>query len=284
VLGSAMSDKDAATPRLFLIRHGKNGSSAQAWATPSVQCPLTPIQSRGACQSLITPSLFTGETEWSRNGRYTGISDLPLLPEGEAKVRQTARTVFGAGKLIDPTKLTRIICSPRQRATRTLEILLEQVPNVDGGAPNPPHEKTDTTEQIAEWGYGDYDGLRTHEIVALRKSRGHDTERPWNIWRDGCEGPGSESAEQVRNRLDGLIEQITAIHKEGLQTGNRKCDVLVVAHGHILRAFVKRWLKFDMAAHLELMLEPGGVCGLSYAHGNVDERAVLVGMSFPGGD
>ena len=59
------------------------------------------------------------------------------------------------------------------------------------------------------------------------------------------------------------------------------CDVLVVAHGHSLRAFVKRWLKLELGSNVELMLEPGGVCGLSYAHGNVEERAALVGMSFP---
>ncbi|KAJ9604677.1 hypothetical protein H2200_010791 [Cladophialophora chaetospira] len=236
-----MSDKDAATPRLFLIRHG--------------------------------------ETEWSRNGRYTGISDLPLLPEGEDKVRQTASVVVGPGRLIDPSKITSIICSPRKRATRTLEILLEQVPDAD--ARRTLESKINKTEDIAEWGYGDYDGLHTHQILELRKSRGHDTDREWDIWRDGTEGSGGESPSQVTERLDGLISTITNIHKEALESDNRKSNIVVVAHGHILRAFVKRWLKFDLETKLELMLEPGGVCGLSYAHGNIDSRAVLVGMSFP---
>ena len=66
-----------------------------------------------------------------------------------------------------------------------------------------------------------------------------------------------------------------------MKKGNRNCDIVVVAHGHILRAFVKRWLKFELDANLEMMLEPGGVCGLSYAHGDIEQRAVLVGMSFP---
>jgi sedoheptulose-bisphosphatase len=93
---------------------------------------------------------------------------------------------------------------------------------------------------------------------------------------------GSESAADVSERLDGVISRIAAIHREGLEKGSRNCDVLLVAHGHILRAFVKRWLKFDLDAELELMLEPGGVCGLSYAHGDTEQRAALVGMSFPG--
>ncbi|OAL29525.1 hypothetical protein AYO20_09165 [Fonsecaea nubica] len=219
-----MSDKDAATPRLFLIRHG--------------------------------------ETEWSRNGRFTGITDLPLLPEGEEKVRQTASVVFGAGRLIDPSKVAHIVQGPSVRAALT--------------------EKVHTTEDIAEWGYGDYEGLLQPQIEELRKSRGLDRERPWDIWRDGCEGPGGHTPPQVTERLDRLISQITSIHRQGLQQGDRNCDAVVVAHGHILRAFVKRWLKLDLDTHLEMMLEPGGVCGLSYAHGDVEARAVLVGMSFPG--
>jgi len=232
------------------------------------------------CSHTYTSYFCAGETEWSRNGRYTGISDIPLLPEGEDKVRQTASVVFGPGRLIDPKKLAYIVCSPRKRATRTLELLLDQVP--DAEARKTLQGKAITTEDIAEWGYGDYDGLLTHQIQELRKSRGLDRERPWDIWRDGCEGPGGESSAQVTERLDRLISQITRLQKDGLEMGHGKCDALVVAHGHILRAFVKRWLKFDLDTKLEMMLEPGGVCGLSYAHGNIDQRAVLVGMSFPG--
>ncbi|OQU96870.1 hypothetical protein CLAIMM_02891 isoform 2 [Cladophialophora immunda] len=237
-----MSDKDAGTPRLFLIRHG--------------------------------------ETEWSRNGRFTGITDLPLLPDGEEKVRQTASVVFGPGRLIDPSKVASIVCSPRQRAQRTLQLLMDQIQ--DPRARTALAGKIDATEDIAEWGYGDYEGLHQHQIEYLRRSRGLDKDRPWDIWRDGCEGPGGHTPAQVTERLDRVIGQITSIHRQGLQDGNRKCDAVVVAHGHILRAFVKRWLKLELGTPMELMLEPGGVCGLSYAHGDVEARAVLVGMSFPG--
>jgi probable phosphoglycerate mutase len=182
--------------------------------------------------------------------------------------------------LIDPGKLTNVICSPRKRARRTLEILLEQIQNP--ATKKMLEDNTNVTEEIAEWGYGDYEGLYTHQIQELRRSRGLDKDRAWDIWRDGCEGRGGESAAQVQERLDGLISQITLTHKEALEKGDRKSNIVVVAHGHILRAFVKRWLNFDMGARLELMLEPGGVCGLSYAHGHVEQRAVLVGMSFPG--
>ncbi|EXJ93522.1 2,3-bisphosphoglycerate-dependent phosphoglycerate mutase [Capronia coronata CBS 617.96] len=218
----------------------------------------------------------TGQTEWSQNGRYTGMTDIPLLPQGEEKVRHTASIVFGEGRLIDPSKIAKVICSPRKRAQRTLELLLEQVP--DAEIKQAVKSKTETTEDIGEWGYGDYEGLLTEQIRQLRKQRGLDTDRPWDIWRDGCEGPGGQSPAQVTERLDRLIAQITRLQEEGMKK-QQKCDVVVVAHGHILRAFVKRWLEFSLDAKLEMMLEPGGVCGLSYAHGSIQQRAVLVGMS-----
>ncbi|KIX99498.1 uncharacterized protein Z520_05074 [Fonsecaea multimorphosa CBS 102226] len=236
--------------------------------------------SSAAVISKLTHAASIGETEWSRNGRFTGITDLPLLPEGEEKVRQTASVVFGPGRLIDPSKIAYIACSPRQRALRTLGLLMDQIQEPSAHASLA--EKIHKTEDIAEWGYGDYEGLLVHQIQELRKSRGLDKDRSWDIWRDGCEGPGGDTPAQVTERLDRLISQITSIHRQGLQDGDRKCDAVVVAHGHILRAFVKRWLGLEMATKVEMMLEPGGVCGLSYAHGDVECRAVLVGMSFPG--
>jgi sedoheptulose-bisphosphatase len=109
-------------------------------------------------------------------------------------------------------------------------------------------------------------------------------------------GWGSEGPEDVRRRVDAVIKEVVGMQGRWMKerknggtdgttnsVGGREqgCDVLIVAHGHILRAMVKRWLKLEMGSKVEMMLEPGGVCGLSYAHGNVDERAVLVGMSFP---
>lgn len=191
--------------------------------------------------------------------------------------------VFGPGRLIDPSKLSTVICSPRKRARRTLELLMSQVgdtESTDNASVSQLELDIDTTEDVAEWSYGDYDGLVTAQIRDLRRSRDLDQSRPWDIWRDGCEGPGSESPAQITERLDRVIERITATQAQGMQQ-RKACDVLVVAHGHILRAFVKRWLGFALDVPLEMMLEPGGVCGLSYAHGDVAQRAVLVGMSFP---
>lgn len=80
-----MSDKDAATPRVFLIRHG--------------------------------------ETEWSKSGQYTGKSDIPLTAHGEEQIMGTRQLVYGSGKLLDPAKIAQVWTSPRKRATKTYELL-----------------------------------------------------------------------------------------------------------------------------------------------------------------
>ena len=232
-----MSLTDTHTPRLFLIRHG--------------------------------------ETTWSQLGRYTGETDLPLLPEGESRVSSTARTLYGPGKLIDPAKLSKVFISPRLRAQRTWALYDAVSPKTGCGSP-----VIETTDRIAEWGYGDYEGLVTSEIRELRRSRGHDQVLPWDIWRDGTEGPGGELPESVSERVDSLIGEIIALQSKAM-SDRSPGDVVVVAHGHILRAFVKRWLGLPLESSVNLMLEPGGVCGLSYSHGKIEERAVLVGMSFP---
>ena len=88
---------------------------------------------------------------------------------------------MGAGKLLDPLRLAHVFVSPRVRAVRTFELLLPPSSGVVA-------EKVTYTEDIAEWNYGDYEGLKDQEIRLLRKQRSLDLERRWNIWSDGCEG------------------------------------------------------------------------------------------------
>jgi len=62
----------------------------------------------------------------------------------------------------------------------------------------------------------------------------------------------------VTARLDSLIEEIHAFQAPNIH-GEKACDVVLVAHGHLLRAFVKRWLRYPMEFPLSMMLEPGGI-------------------------
>ncbi|KAJ5294202.1 hypothetical protein PENANT_c028G02522 [Penicillium antarcticum] len=231
-----MPGKDAGTPRVFLYRHG--------------------------------------QTEWSKNGRYTGVTELELLKDGEKQVSASGKIIVGPGKLIDPANLAHVYISPRRRAMQTFEIAFNDADQKALRDAN----KISETGRIAEWDYGLYEGMLTKDIRALRKEHGLDAEKPWDIWRDGCEN--GESAQQVTDRLDDLIREIRSIQK-GNMHGENPADVLLVSHGHLLRAFTKRWLGYPMEFPLSLMLDPGAVGVLSYQHHNIDEPAMLVGYGFP---
>ncbi|KAL3424327.1 phosphoglycerate mutase [Phlyctema vagabunda] len=230
-----MPDKDAGTPRIFLVRHG--------------------------------------ETEWTVSGRYTGRSDIPLTPNGELQVSSSSSVIVGPGKIIDPARLAHLFVSPRTRARRTYEILFDEA------AQKQVADKTEITEDIREWEYGLYEGLLTAQIRAGRKERGLDAERPWNIWEDGCEE--GESAAEVSARLDSIISKIKEIHGPYMH-GEKAVDIVIIAHGHILRAFAKRWVGYELSMRLPMMLEPGAVGVLSYEHHKVDEPALLLGVNMGG--
>ncbi|KAI9835827.1 MAG: hypothetical protein M1837_003576 [Sclerophora amabilis] len=243
-------------------------------------------------QKPTTPRVFLcrhGETEWSKTGRHTGTTDVVLTPHGSAQVLATGKLIIGAGKLVEPSKLSHIYVSPRKRAQQTAGLLLEalgsgtEVDGDIGAETRTVKEKMVTTADLTEWNYGMYEGLTPREIRTSRKERGLDQERGWEIWRDGCED--GESPEQVSARLDAFIERIREPHRrilggEAVEASGGG-DVLLIAHGHILRAFAKRWLGFPLEFPLSMILEPGGVGILSYDHHTVDEPAVLLGMAFP---
>ena len=182
--------------------------------------------------------------------------------------------------------------SPRTRAQRTLELLdlgcRDRFPWANDSASPPTPTPTPTldartnasieiTDRVREWDYGDYEGVKSAEVRQLRKSRGLNED--WDIWRDGCEG--GESPEDVTKRLDGLIEELREkYHRGKFGRDGRPNDVLIVAHGHILRAFAARWIGKRLEENPSLILEAGGVGTLSYEHHRIEEPAILLGGAF----
>lgn len=162
-----MPDKDSSTPRVFLYRHGV----------------YTRDSSLSSLRGLVS-NYFAGQTEWSKNGRYTGITELELTQDGVNQVNASGKMIVGSGRLIDPSKLVHVYISPRKRAVQTFDIAFS---DADKQALKDA-KKVSETERLAEWGYGEYEGLLTKQIRTLRKEHGLDTEREWDIWRDGCEG------------------------------------------------------------------------------------------------
>lgn len=212
-----------------------------------------------------------GETAWTITGAHTSITDLPLTTRGRRCIAASALHTVGTGLAIDPARLAHTIVSPRLRAQETLSLLL----------PSPPsHTKVTTDDRVREWGYGDYEGLTPSQIRALRKEQGLDTERPFDIWRNGTTGVGGESPGELTERIDAVISDIRKVQGAAMKGIVEAADVLIVSHGHFLRAFAKRWLGYELHTPLIMVLDPGGVGVLSYAHNNVEEPAFVLGGVF----
>ncbi|KAI4234336.1 MAG: hypothetical protein L6R40_006813 [Gallowayella cf. fulva] len=214
---------------------------------------------------MSAPRVFIirhGETEWSLNGRHTGTTELPLTANGEKRIRATGQALVGDDRLIVPSQLAHIYVSPRKRAQRTLHLLnlgcKDGLPWEEQQQIEPSDIRTDAKVQIdddiREWDYGDYEGLTS---ATIREQRAKNGEGSWDIWRDGC--PGGESPADITKRLDSLIHDIRSrFHEKAL--GDSKgtgtpSDVLLVAHGHILRAFAMRWIKRELTEGVSLLLE-----------------------------
>ncbi|CAH2350453.1 sedoheptulose 1,7-bisphosphatase [[Candida] railenensis] len=219
-----------------------------------------------------------GQTEWSKSGQHTSVTDLSLTDFGVKQMRNTGKHLIGASpfQLIDPANLKHVVVSPRSRAKQTVQLLLEALTEEQ-------RAKIEIFEDndIREWEYGDYEGLKTQQILELRKSRGLDTHLDkgdvWNIWRDGCEG--GEDYKEVTKRVDEVIARIKVNHLKALEQ-NVSCDTIVVAHGHILRCFAARWLGREINKNPDFLLDAGGVGVLSYGHHNIEEPALALAGAF----
>ncbi|MCW2767121.1 MAG: Phosphoglycerate mutase [Nocardioides sp.] len=167
-----------------------------------------------------------GQTEWSRDGRHTSTTDLPLLPEGE-------EVALGLRARLAEPDFALVLTSPRLRARRTAELT--------GFA------DAEQAEDLAEWAYGDYEGITTDEI---RKSV-----PGWTVWTHPS--PGGESAADVARRLDRVVERVRAT--DG--------PVLVFGHGHSLRVLAARWLGLPGTDGRLLRLDTATVSVLGYERG-----------------
>lgn len=177
-----------------------------------------------------------GETEWSRSGRHTGLTDVPLTAEG----RQAARR---AGTLLEGRRFARVIASPLQRAQHTAE--LAGLADLAGPA------GIETDVRLVEWDYGGYEGLTTTQI---RVRLG----RPWTVFDDGVV-PGAtpgESIEAVAARVAAVLAGIAGDLQDG--------DVALVGHGHCLRVLATVFLRQEVRMGAQLLLDAGSVSVLEY--------------------
>jgi probable phosphoglycerate mutase len=167
-----------------------------------------------------------GETEWSKSGRHTGRTDLPLTEQGERNARRM-------GDRLKSVKFARVFTSPRLRARQTCGSA-----GLGGTA--------EVEEDLAEWDYGDYEGRRTEDIHR---------ERPgWSLFRDGC--PGGESTSQVSDRADRLIARLRKLD------GN----IALFSHGHFGRVLAARWVELPVVDGERFLLDTASLGAFAYEH------------------
>jgi probable phosphoglycerate mutase len=175
-----------------------------------------------------------GETEWSKAGRHTGLTDIPLTAHGE----QCAKVL---APVLARRNIVAVFTSPAQRAVRTAALA--------GLAPATPEP------DLWEWDYGGYEGVTTAQIRQQRPG--------WYLWRDGVipgdAGHPGETVEQVGERVDRVLSRIAPLLAGG--------DVALVAHGHVLRVLTARYLDLEPSAGRLFRLDTGTVSTLGAEHG-----------------
>lgn len=169
-----------------------------------------------------------GETEWSKSGQHTGSTDIPLTAAGEEQARALAPMLAEVHPVL-------VLSSPSARALDTARLTGIEVDEV--------------TPDLAEWNYGDYEGITTDEI--------HRTVPDWNVWTHGC--PGGESVEQVGRRADRLLARILPRLADG--------PVMVFGHGHFSRALGARWIGMPTRGGANLLLGTAAPSELGAEHG-----------------
>jgi probable phosphoglycerate mutase len=168
-----------------------------------------------------------GETEWSASGQHTGSTDIPLTEAGKRQARVM-------GELLGDISPALVLSSPRRRALDTAKLAGLTV--------------DETTEDLAEWNYGEYEGRTTDDI--------RQDDPQWSIWRGNT--PGGESRAQIATRADRVLTRAAGALADG--------PVVLVGHGHFSRVLAARWIGLPVAggAHLLLGTAAPSLLGAQY--------------------
>jgi probable phosphoglycerate mutase len=148
-----------------------------------------------------------GQTEWSRDKRHTGRTDIPLTPDGVREAKRVQAELEGRD-------FARVLSSPLSRALETARLASLG-------------DRVETRDELLEWDYGEYEGVTTAQI--------HEKHPDWVLWRDGC--PGGEGPDDVGARADRLLAELAST--DG--------DAAVFGHGHMLRVLTARWVELGPA-------------------------------------
>ena len=175
-----------------------------------------------------------GETEWARDGRHTGTTDVALTVHGEAEADAVRAEIAGVTPGL-------VLCSPLARARETAARAGLVIDDID--------------PDLREWDYGLWEGRTTAEIRT-------DLDNPsWLIW-DFPIPAGATAGEQLAD-VAARVDRVIARCQPVLDSGR---DCVLVAHGHVLRILTARWLGQPPIDGRLYALDPGRLSALGYEH------------------
>ena len=154
---------------------------------------------------MIIELIRHGETALQAEGRYQGVTDAPLSPEGKKKLKRAEK---------QPEK---VYVTPLLRTRQTAAILFPDAGQV-------------VVPGLAEMNFGIFEGRSAGEM---------ENDPAYQAWVDGlCQGkcPGGESKDEFCSRASAAFTDLVR------QASAEKSEVLViVAHGGIQMAVLERF-------------------------------------------
>lgn len=153
-----------------------------------------------------------GETDWNRDRRIQGSTDIPLNETGRAQARQVGELLRAS--LSDPQSVA-VASSDLSRAHETAQLIAAEL-----GAAAPT-----TYPDLRERGYGDAEGVGVEEFHAR-----------WGEWAVAVV-PNAEPWPQLRERaLRGLRSAVRDARRRSAPADR---PLVVVAHGALIREVIR---------------------------------------------
>jgi len=149
-----------------------------------------------------------GQTDWNKEGKYTGQTDIPLNQTGKTQAK------LAAGKINSKTPAC-IYSSDLIRALNTARIIAENIP-----------VPIFQDKRLREIHQGEWEGL--HVDVIKRRFNDQFSARqkdPLN-----ARAPGGESIGDVYRRVKDFLTDITRQHSDS--------PIIITAHGVVLAIFI----------------------------------------------
>ena len=150
-----------------------------------------------------------GMTDWNKQFRYQGSTDIPLCEEGE---RQAAR----AARRLSRLRGTRVISSPLKRSRRTAEIIAAELGT----------DSVEVWSELTEVDFGGWEGLT---VAQIKEKYGAEMFNNWRSEQLEVTAPDGEDVRRTYERAASAAKRLLAMQEDRL---------IVVGHGAFFRVLL----------------------------------------------